>query len=120
MPEPRVEIEDDDDLFRRIAPDFLLPDGTITSAAFKLRGQPDPNISVDLARLTSPAASLAPVQGRGFRLGVLKAHAPRVLGLRVDHDPQKGNPAHSLILGASTKAHSRGLALAARLLPQEG
>jgi hypothetical protein len=53
------QIADDDLLFRRLAPLHVNPDGTVNSAAFKLRGHPAPQVSVDLARLTTPEATLA-------------------------------------------------------------
>ena len=67
-------IEDDDWLYRRLALNHLRSDGTVNRTAFMRnsvppgRGkEPDPQVSVDLARLTtppnSPAGSLA-VAGR--------------------------------------------------------
>jgi len=56
----------------------LNSDGTVNSAAFKLRGKPDPNISVDLARLTTPQESLnRVVNPNNFRLGAFLANTPR-------------------------------------------
>ncbi len=47
MPDGESTISDEDALYRRLAPDWVLPDGTVTSVAFKLRGKPDNQISVD-------------------------------------------------------------------------
>ena len=69
------------------------------SAAFKVRGRPDPQISVDLARLTTPQATLVRAPRPGFGLGVLVARDPRSLGLTVRHHPLPDNAAHSLIEG---------------------
>jgi len=43
------QIEDDDELYRRIAPPFFKENGTISSSAYKLHSHPDREISVNLA-----------------------------------------------------------------------
>jgi hypothetical protein len=112
------EIADDDELYRRLAPDHVNADGTVNSAAFKRRGQPDPQVSVDLARLTTRDEILARAPRPGFGLGVLVARAPRALGLTVRHDPLPGNPAHSLIEGQTNRTQCRLLAEATIVLVQ--
>lgn len=109
---PVVEIAADDELYRRLAPLHVNPDGTVNSAAFKLRGFPDPELSVDLARLTTPEASLARAPKPGFALGRLHAGDARSLGLTVRYDPLHDNRAHTLILGQrrEDKTTSRKLA----------
>ena len=42
------QIEDDDELYRRIAPPFFKENGTISSSAYKLHSHPDREISVNL------------------------------------------------------------------------
>jgi hypothetical protein len=93
------QIADDDLLYRRLAPFHIKPDGSVSSAAFKLRGRPDPGVSVDLARLTTPQATLARAPRPGFGLGVPVAGGPRALNLTVHHDPLPDNPAHAMIEG---------------------
>ena len=98
-------IRDDDLLYRRFHPTSLRLDGTIDFSAFTKHnsGEPDPEISVNLARKTTPEKTLAaapPV----FGLGVLKAGDVRRLGFTVRHDPKPKNRAHSLIEGAKTEA----------------
>jgi hypothetical protein len=88
-------IADDDLLYRRLAPLHVNTDGSVNSAAFKLRGQPDPSISVDLARRTSVDAALARAGRPGFGLGSLRAANPRSLNLTVRHDPLPENAAHA-------------------------
>ena len=112
---PSEVIEDDDWLYRRLALNHLRSDGTVNRTAFMRnsvppnRGkEPDPQVSVDLARLTSPpnspAGSLA-VAGRPNQgIGAIQAGFPRGLGLDVIHDPvlhppELVNVAHSLIQG---------------------
>jgi len=105
------EIEDEDELYRRLGPDHFNPDGSVNSNAFKQGGKPVNSISVDLARLTTPAASLARAGARmGFGLGVLVARTPRSLGFSVEHAPTPDNLSHSLIRGENQKQKCRLLA----------
>lgn len=112
MPIPPIQIADDDLLYRRLAPPpgHIKSDGTVASNAFKLHAQPDPELSVDLARLTTESESLARAARPGFRLGVLKAGDVRALGLTVTHEPTDDNPAHCLICGNNSKATCAQLA----------
>lgn len=109
------QIEDDDELYRRIAPSFFKEDGSISSSAYKLNGRPDREISVNLAYLTTIDKTL---QDRpNFGLGSLIARSPRDIGLDVVHDPQNpDNEAHSLIKGACTNEHCSRLAKATSVL----
>ena len=111
-----LEIEGDDELYRRLARKHISPDGVPNSLAFKLRGRPDPSASVDLARLTTPTESLSRAPAQDFRLGVLVAGTVRGIQLAVRHNPNPENAAHSLIEGAHTKEHCRKLAGATRIL----
>jgi hypothetical protein len=112
------QIADDDLLYRRLAPLHVNPDGTANSAAFKLRGYPDPQVSVDLARLTTPEATLARAPRAGFGLGALVAGDPRSLGLSVRHNPLPNNRAQALIEGQrpDDKQSARRLAEMTRIL----
>jgi hypothetical protein len=116
-------IADDDRLFRRLAWAHLNEDGMVNSAAFKTpssqrrrRGEFDPSISVELARLTTPEETLARAPRPGGGVGVLVAHHPRGLGFGVRHDPQPDNYAHPLIEGAASRDKSRRLAAAMTVL----
>lgn len=120
---PIREILDTDDPYRRIAANHIRRDGTLSPTAFmkssasKGPAIPDPEISVDLAALTTPELSLRragrpdepdgkPNQG----IVALAAGVPRGLGLTVRHDPldaspfSKENPAHALIEGNTGEA----------------
>jgi hypothetical protein len=110
------EIADGDELYRRIAPGAIRPDGSMSRAAYMRNSQPDDEISVDLGRLTTPECSLEPVKGRGFGLGALLAGFPRSLGLAVRHDPLPTNRAHALIVGTTTRQTCRLLADQTRLV----
>jgi len=116
-----LDIVDEDQLYRRITTIQMNPDGSVNSAAFKLRnGKPDPSISVEVARLTTIEECVGRPGRPGFGLASLMARCPRGLGLRVEHDPcpdeEPTNTAHALITGASTKQHLRDMAAEASLL----
>lgn len=98
-------ISNDDELYRRIARDFIKPDGSVSSKAFYFKGKPDPHISVDLGRLTTKQDSINRARKPGCRLGILTAGDPRSYGFVVRHDPdvQNNNFSHSLIEGENTK-----------------
>lgn len=108
-------IDDGDWLYRRLALNHLRSDGTVNRTALMRNSvppnkgkEPDPQVSVDLTRLTtppnSPAGSLA-VAGRPHQgIGAIQAGFPRGLGLDVIHDPvlhppELVNMAHTLIQG---------------------
>lgn len=112
-----MEILDDDRLYRRLHPACIKQDGTVSSITFMTNNFPDGQASVDLAKLTTPAESVDR-GGKGHRkLGQLRAGGPRALGLDVVHDPLEDNHAHSLILGANSKAICRKLARLVDVLP---
>lgn len=104
---PLEVIADADDLHRRLAPGWVTG-GVVNSAAFKRNGVPDDEVSVDLARLTTPEKTL---QDRpDFGIGNIVAGAVRRCGFDAVHDPLEENPAHSLIRGNTSKAGCRLLA----------
>jgi hypothetical protein len=109
-------IAPDDDLYRRLFHYHVKPDGSISSAAFMTRsGKPDPDLSVHLARLVTPAESLLHgLPGQGVI--AVRAEVPLALGLMVCHDPQPGDPGHCLVQGLQSKAQCVLLAKAARLV----
>lgn len=80
------------------------PDGTVNSAAFKLRGRPDPSLSVELATLTTVTECRDRPGLPALGVAILVARVPRALGLAVNHDPcppeEPTNVAHALIVGA--------------------
>lgn len=125
MPD-RVEIiADDDILYRWISPQYIKKSGAVSSGAFmrwskvgtRFTGAPDPEPSVDLARLTTPErmqARAAP----GTRIGMLVARSVRLAGMDVVHrrDSERDNPAHCVITGVQTADHCRLLADATRII----
>lgn len=115
-----VAIDDADELYRRITSFQLNPDDTVNSAAFKLRGKPDPSLSVELAKRTTVTECRDRPNRPALGVAILVAAAPRTLGLAVDHDPcppeEPTNVAHALIIGASTKQQLRAMVAAATAL----
>ena len=102
MPGDDVDVADSDDLYRRILPYHIKPDGAVSSAAFKdRRGRPLQRFSVDLARLTTPEECVGRA-GPGFRLITFRAGAARALGFRVWHEPEGGSHAHCHVEGENS------------------
>jgi hypothetical protein len=106
------EIADADWLYRRLAiHNIRRSDGSVHYNAFLRnsdpRGrkkEPDPDLSVDLARLTTPEQSLAVAGKPDQGIGAIQAGFPRDLGLEVVHTPIREprklrNLAHSSIRG---------------------
>lgn len=109
---------DEDELHRRLAPHVVKPDGTVASVAYARNGEPDDEISVDLARLTTTAATLA--SRPRFGIGSIVARVPRRIGFEVIHDPIVDNAAHALIRGESSKEKCRLLAQETRIVIHPG
>jgi hypothetical protein len=106
-------------LLRRVREDDLNDDRSVRSTAFYgADWKPDPSISVDLARLTTPQDSIARANKPDLDLGVvgLVAAVPLGMDLSIRRDPQPGNDAHCLIEGVSTRDQCRHLARACRLV----
>lgn len=100
-----LQINDDDLLYRRFHYKSLWSDGSITNVAYMRPKSttPDPEISVNLARLTTPTQTLEAVSKSLFGLGELKVGDVRKLGFRVRYDPMPDNDAHCIIEGAKTE-----------------
>ncbi len=114
-------IDDDDDLYRRLIPTSVNRHGAVSRGAFYRAGmEPDPEISVNIARLSSPEATLTGGPP-GSGIGVIRAGLARTTGLQVRHAPVEGNDAHALIVGASTRDHCSLLAEGTRVvIPPSG
>src|SRR5579872_2714304 len=95
-PTNNSEIHNDDELFRRFLPrkKAAVP---LTAFTKPRTTDPDPEISVDLARLTTPEDCLAHGPAN-FRIGVLKVGEVRALGFEIRSAPEPNNPAHCLII----------------------
>jgi hypothetical protein len=96
----RIEIRDEDELYRRIQGRHVYPDGEIRSNAFKRSQRPDRQPSVDIARLTTEDECLARAPGSGWGIAVLTAADVRsippldVVHDPIDADPNSGRPAN--------------------------
>ncbi len=109
----RKDISDEDDLYRRIPPEWYVEkEERISSAAFRHL-----ETSVDWARYTTPEKTVA-----GFldcRLAALQAKFPRserAKNQKVIHDPEPNSYSHSLIIGKKTDSVARFLALKCRFV----
>lgn len=112
-----ITIDDEDDLYRRLAATHLNPDGTVNSSAFKRGKGYEASISVDLAKLTTAQESVDRAGRPGFRLGVFQGGLPRSLGFHITHDPLPDNGSHCLIEGYNDRERSRRLARGMVLVP---
>lgn len=119
-----VEIQDADELYRRVHPHHLKPDGTVSSAVFK--GSDSYELSVDLARLTTLEETFqrGRLMGREcIGLAVLTVQLARKLSQEVRHDPLGPdtlggpNPAHALIIGHKTEPIAKQLARNCHFIP---
>jgi hypothetical protein len=112
-----IVIATEDLLYRRIFAQFVKSDGRVSSAAFKVNSRPDNEISVDLAKLTTPEESVNRAGRPGFLLGQLVTGGVRQIGFEVRYDPVPGNPAHSLITGENSNPLCRQLAVLVTIVP---
>ena len=117
----RLEIQDEDDLYRRILGRHVYPDGQIKSNAFKRSGRPERQPSVDVARRTTEEECVARAPGPGWGMAVLTAGDVRSIPpLDVIHDPVEPDPAAGLPNPAHAYIHwladdERGMELCDRL-----
>jgi len=117
-PITEVQIELSDLLYHRLASQSHIKlDGSVASAAYKHNKLPDPEPSVDLARLTTPEESIGRVRKAGFRLGELQVVVIRPLGFTVKHAPLDNNQSHSLIYGNRSMNTCALLAENTRIIP---
>lgn len=113
-----LPIDDDDALFRRIAPDFVKKDGSVSTSAFKRNRVPDNEISLELEALSSPEECSNRGKTPGFAVGRFVARLPRSLGFDVYHDPlpndeypDAANYAHCIAVGENDEVKCKWLAL---------
>jgi len=105
-----IEIVDEDYLLRRIPvdnPNYLKPDGNITSYAFKPKKGLD-EISVNLKKLTSYRDSV--LDDAKFKLVQLTAKAVRQNNLDCIHSPEPDNYSHSSIKGNFSNSACKNMA----------
>lgn len=111
----REQIADKDWLYRRLAShNIRQADGSVHYNTFMRnsdprgkRKEPDPDVSVDLARLTTPEQALTVANRPNLGIGAMRAGFPRALApgkIDVVHTPEdapsdRPNPAHASIRG---------------------
>lgn len=99
-------ILDEDDLYRRVPEMYFKESGKISTAAFQnTTGTND--MSVDLARLTTPQATA--LNNPKFGVASFRAGFARRNNQKVFNDPEPENPAHSIVRGRKTGSFRRKL-----------
>ena len=108
-----MEILNQDNILRRVPtylPDFFKPDGSVTSAAFKLKRDED-GLSVDLARLSTFSNSILDKEKfKLFQLNVGDIRSQNYNQLDVVYNNKPENNAHCLIVGDIKTNDSRKMA----------
>jgi hypothetical protein len=100
------DIADTEALNRRIHPDFVRPDGSVSSQAFT-----DTDLSVDRAAYWEISQTLRGYDGYG--VASIIASFARGLQQEVVADKLLLNPAHALVKGKKSKSIARALARSA-------
>src|SRR3954469_7239688 len=95
-------ITSDTVLYRRLAASHIYPDdhrkaekrGRVNSTPFKYDREPQQEISVEIAAMTTieECANRGKYAGRGHGVGALAVRDVERLGLHVRHDPVRGDP----------------------------
>ena len=94
-------IDDVDELYRRVAEYWIKDSGEISSAAFQNAVGTD-EMSVDLARLTTPHTTA--LNESNYGVASFLAGVARELDQEVFHSPTKDNLAHSTVKGQKAKS----------------
>jgi hypothetical protein len=100
-----IDILDEDELYRRIHPNWKKNNGRISSGAFKTKTPP---LSVDVAKLTTPEKSLSNCSN--YWLASIVTKLVRSLELDARHEPKLENYAHGIIEGNITPSKAKRLA----------
>jgi len=97
-----VDVDDKDELYRRVLHYFITSKGVSSGAGKDKRKHPEHKFSVDCAKLTTPEEYLSRAPNpTAFRLVALLAETPRGLGFKVWHEPELGNDAHCNVEGVN-------------------
>lgn len=114
-------IRDDDILYRRCFPEYIRPNGTVSSATYMLSRarpkKPDPEVSVYLKRITSISETIHLANAPHLEFAVLELTVREVrdLGFEVQPDPGFHARSHCVIKGLITKADCARLATISRV-----
>jgi hypothetical protein len=107
------EIFDEDDLYRRFTDKYLDDNGNLSSAAFQNTTGTD-DMSVDLARLTTPERTA--LDNEIYGVAMIKAGFARNNNQIVIHSPSVDNNAHSTVRGKKTRGIKKKLAESAYII----
>jgi hypothetical protein len=116
-----VEIGNEDYLLRRFPlahPNYIRPDGTVSSYAYCPDKADADGLSVDLEKLTHPKATVLDPN----KFGLLRISAGSIRSipdLDCKHNPIPANAAHSLIIGKITKGKRNQLIDFSKTIPHE-
>ena len=108
-------INDSEDLYRRIPPDWYVEkEDRVSSAAFNR----DFNLSVDWSKYSTPEETVRRGTGKtqNCRCAAIQAGVPRKFNQEVIHTPSKHNFSHSSIIGEKPLSIARKLARACRFI----
>jgi hypothetical protein len=112
--QPRTEeILDEDDLYRRFPNEYLDDYGNLSSAAFQNTTGTD-DMSVDLARMTTPEKTA--VDNEIYGVAMINAGFARSNNQIVIHSPSIDNNAHSTVRGNKTRGIKKKLAESAHVI----
>jgi hypothetical protein len=106
------EIDDEDALWRRIAPHQLsgCPGANCRPSSDAFDDDDDGPLSVEIERLTSVEVMLS--DHEGYLIAAISAGIARGEGLSIVMDPLEGHPGHALVIGAKGNNRRRRLAKA--------
>lgn len=110
-------LEDDDEFYRAIHPNFMKEGGGISPGAFSNASQTD-RMSVDWAEMATPQQTLDRWEkwGEGRGVASITAGLSRNNGQRIEYTPDESNPAHSDVVGDKFDRVRKNLAKSAKLV----
>lgn len=98
-----IEISQDDILYRLITEDQLEPAEADNPSRRRVRSNAfkggTNELSIDIAKLTSPERSVEGLNKHGVMLAEMPASHPASLGFPARYDPLPNNPAHGVLTG---------------------
>jgi len=96
--QPKVQVTDDEILYRRIPVSWYSPDTkSLSPEAFKPGKHDDTGLSVTRAAYVEIQAAAVGRLGKSYYVAILRAKDLRSRGIQIISDPQEGNPGHALL-----------------------
>jgi hypothetical protein len=117
-------ILDEDDLWRRIHPGWVVPDnnrGGLRPSSQAFLDSPDGSpMSVLLAKEDSPERAMSATVWSGWSLAAIKASVARQNGQGICRDSNEEDPSHALVFGEKKKARKQLAQAAVWVVPSPG